>query len=141
MNNEEKSIEYHLERIKKLKKQYEEEYKKQTDLEVKRIPSKDVDSFIEPKTVMEKQKTAVDWLIEQMRLRKEQGLTISFYDLEMFADKAKQMEKEQIREAYSDGKSHGEDIASKFEWGVRVKEINSEQYYNETYGKDENKGD
>jgi hypothetical protein len=39
---------------------------------------------------------AVEWLVDQMRQRKEQGLTLSFYDLEMFAEKAKEMEKEQM---------------------------------------------
>ena len=39
--------------------------------------------------------TAVEWLVDQMRQRKEQGLTLSFYDLEMFASYAKEMEKEQ----------------------------------------------
>lgn len=40
--------------------------------------------------------TAVEWLVEQMRLRRDEGLSLSFYDLEMFAKKAKQMEKEEI---------------------------------------------
>ena len=39
--------------------------------------------------------TAVEWLVDQMRQRKEQGLTLSFYDLEMFAQKAKEMEKQE----------------------------------------------
>lgn len=42
--------------------------------------------------------TAVEWLVDQMRQRKEQGLTLSFYDLEMFASYAKEMEKEQMIE-------------------------------------------
>lgn len=44
----------------------------------------------------ESKQTAVEWLVEQMRLRKEQGLTISFYDLEMFSEQAKSMEKDNL---------------------------------------------
>ena len=49
----------------------------------------------------EKQLTAVEWLVDQMRQLKEQKqtlstfVTLSFYDLEMFAEKAKEMEVEQ----------------------------------------------
>lgn len=64
-------------------------------------------------------KTAVEWLVEQMRLRRDEGLSLSFYDLEMFAKKAKQMEKEQICSAYLEG--------------IDDEYTTSEQYYNETY--------
>ena len=50
---------------------------------------------------MEKQQTAVDWLIEQMKQRESQGLTLSMYELEMFAEQAKEMEKEQIMDAFN----------------------------------------
>ena len=73
---------------------------------------------------MEKQKTAVDWLVE-------------VFDLEMFdtfhLDKitqAKQMEKEQIVESHKEGQHY----ANYFEVPHHRK---AEQYYNETYGKDE----
>ena len=60
---------------------------------------------------MTNKQTAVEWLVEQMRLRRDEGLSLSFYDLEMFAKKAKQMEKEQIetayKEAYDMGYDHG----------------------------------
>lgn len=45
--------------------------------------------------------TAVEWLVDQMRQLKEQKqtlstfVTLSFYDLEMFAEKAKEMEVQQ----------------------------------------------
>ena len=45
--------------------------------------------------------TAVEWLVDQMRQLKEQKqtlstfVTLSLYDLEMFAEKAKEMEEEQ----------------------------------------------
>ena len=121
MKREEKSIEYHLERIKKLKKQYEEEYKKQIDLEVKSIPSKDLDSFIKPKTVMKREQTAVEWLQEQF-------FFISRPDI--FAQ-AKQMEKKQIINAYkADCETLGNDDTFNNE---------AEKYYESKYGKDENK--
>ena len=60
---------------------------------------------------MEKQLTAVEWLVDQMRQRKEQGLTLSFYDLEMFASYAKEMEKEE-----------------KIEFACKVAEVIAENY-------------
>lgn len=39
--------------------------------------------------------TAVEWLINQMKQRESQGLTLSMYELEMFAEQAEQMEEEQ----------------------------------------------
>jgi hypothetical protein len=52
-------------------------------------------------------KTAVEWLVDQMRQRKEQGLTLSFYDLEMFAEKAKEMEEDGKHESYLYGQKVG----------------------------------
>ena len=63
--------------------------------------------------------TAVEWLVDQMKQRKEQGLTLSFYDLEMFASYAKEMEKEQIINAYDENKM------GRVNYG--------EQYYNTTF--------
>ena len=54
-----------------------------------------------------------------MRQRKEQGLTLSFYDLEMFASYAKAMEKDQIVNAWDNGCTYVQE--------------NSKQYYNETF--------
>lgn len=67
-------------------------------------------------------KTAVEWLVEQMRLRRDVGLSLSFYDLEMFAKKAKAMEKEQIIQAHNHGYWEGDDANG-----------DDEKYYNETY--------
>lgn len=39
--------------------------------------------------------TAVEWLVNQMKQRESQGLTLSMYELEMFAEQAKEMEKDQ----------------------------------------------
>ena len=65
--------------------------------------------------------TAVEWLVDQMRQLKEQKqtlstfVTLSFYDLEMFAEKAKEMEKEQHQEtwetAHQAGRFEGKGIA------------------------------
>ena len=61
---------------------------------------------------MEKENlTAVEWLVDQMRQRKEQGLTLSFYDLEMFASYAKAMEKDE-----------------KIEFACKVAEASAEKY-------------
>lgn len=66
-------------------------------------------------------KTAVEWLVEQMRLRRDEGLSLSFYDLEMFAKKAEQMEKEQMI-----------DFAFQFrENEIHITDI--ERVYNETF--------
>lgn len=69
--------------------------------------------------------TAVEWLVEQMRLRRDEGLSLSFYDLEMFAKKAKQMEKEQIIEAY---KADCDTLGHTNSFNVAA-----EQYYNKTF--------
>lgn len=69
--------------------------------------------------------TAVDWMIEQMMLRKQQGLTVSFYDLEMFAEQAKEMEKEQIINAFDMGFGRWNDGVENY--------LSAEQYYNKTF--------
>ena len=76
------------------------------------------------------QQTAVDWLFEQIPIE----WTFSKWEYEAY-QRAKQIEKEQIKSSYNQGyrdadcdcyKSVGADVA-KFE--------DSEKYYNETYGK------
>jgi hypothetical protein len=62
--------------------------------------------------------TAVEWLITEVK--KFNTIITREYMLMLF-DQAKQMEKEQIIEAYYEGKEYG------------FKE-QGEQYYNETYG-------
>ena len=136
MNNEEKSIEYHLEHIKKLKKQYEEEYKKQIDLEVKSIPSKDLDSFVEPKTVMKREQTAVEFFNDALDeiLELYPRYPSEWMEIQKAFKEAKQMEKEQIEEAHKDGQHY----ANHFEV---PHEKEAEQYYESKYGKDENKAE
>lgn len=69
--------------------------------------------------------TAVEWLVDQMRQRKEQGLTLSFYDLEMFAEKAKEMEKEQMLNAFQESRLTHPMIGFKHETFV--------DYYKQTF--------
>jgi hypothetical protein len=67
-------------------------------------------------------KTAVEWLVNQMKQRESQGLTLSMYELEMFAEQAKEMEKEQIMDAYNQGSN---------DYGSQC--YQPEQWYNETF--------
>lgn len=78
---------------------------------------------------MENKITAVEWLVEQMRLRRDEGLSLSFYDLEMFAKKAKQMEKEQIEKACEFGRAFGYNQAIGYPQPFKTPTT----YYNETY--------
>lgn len=75
----------------------------------------------EVKEVVELEKatnqTAVEWLVEKLQ---ENGIPLLKDELE-FIDQAKELEKEQIIEAYNKGND-----AKEFS--------NSERYYNETYG-------
>jgi hypothetical protein len=68
--------------------------------------------YIENKNI-----TAVQWLIRQQKHNK-------FFDIETI-EQAKQMEKEQIKDAYSNGVVRH----------LHNKTILSEEYYNKTYGK------
>ena len=72
--------------------------------------------------------TAVEWLVDQMRQRKEQELTLSFYDLEMFAEKAKAMEKDQHQETFKQSRS-----ANIFKENMSPAWESWEQYYKETF--------
>jgi hypothetical protein len=84
-------------------------------------------------------KTAVEWLIKQISSSKyfynlieeiESRSTIAQPNV---LQQAKEMEKEQIIDAYDEGKSDGYKTAR--EWDEMVIFLNGEQYYNETYGK------
>jgi hypothetical protein len=74
-----------------------------------------------------KEQTAVEWLYEQ--------LTLTWYDYESgkeILEQAKEMEKEQIEEAFANG------VDDEYEWHINNQpRKNTEQYYNEIYGKDE----
>ncbi len=67
--------------------------------------------------------TAVEWLAEQM-------LHPEIFN--PYLNQALAMEKEQMGDAYYDGKNNGMDICNPLS---RAKGISFEQYYNQTYGK------
>jgi hypothetical protein len=68
--------------------------------------------------------TAVEWIQQQV---KQQGIT-HYFSLTEILERAKEMEKEQIMQAYNDGKFSIINIE---------KNKSLEQYYNETYKKEE----
>jgi hypothetical protein len=73
---------------------------------------------------METKQTAVEWLISQVE---------DFYCLlpvDMI-EQAKQMEKEQIKDAYEAGEENAMDCHSI----PNFKDMTADEYYNETYGK------
>lgn len=70
-------------------------------------------------------KTAVEWLID---IQKAQMGMLFESDIE----KAKEMEKQQITDGYSEGKTNGMDISHPLSL---TKEISAEQYYKETFNK------
>ena len=73
--------------------------------------------------------TAVEWLIKELK-----DFGYYTYNLEKLCDQAKQMEKEQIEEAWDEGQE------CEYQYHINaVPKYNSNTYYNETYGgKDEN---
>lgn len=72
--------------------------------------------------------TAVEWLLEEWPILESQIPP-------RIIDQAKAMEREQIIEAFDEGKSDGYKTAR--EWDEMVIFSNSEQYYNQTYGGEE----
>jgi hypothetical protein len=81
--------------------------------------------------------TAIDWLFEQIiapyaNIEKKENLFVLTPTMskELF-EKAKEMEKEQIEDAWNKRCYHG--VVSQA-WHIETK--NGEQYYNETYGGD-----
>jgi hypothetical protein len=74
--------------------------------------------------------TAIEWAFEQLdeqvfridHLERRLNISISFEDMMTLKQEAKQMEKEQIMDAFLDG--------------YRSHPYLAEQYYKETYGKD-----
>ena len=67
--------------------------------------------------------TAVEWLIDKYII--VGGIT------KTMVKQAKAMEKEQIMDAFDEGKSDGYKTAR--EWDEMVTFLNAEQYYNETF--------
>ena len=81
-----------------------------------------------------KKQTAVEWLMEQITYDNGYGQRwISFKeatDLNIYFEDAKAMEKEQMGDAYYDGKNNGMDICNPLS---RAKGISFEEYYKGTY--------
>jgi hypothetical protein len=82
---------------------------------------------------MANKQTAVEWLIEQILYDDGYGAIMNSFDemtdLSEFIEQAKEMEKEQIKEAVESGENN---IDS---GGYYIDKDYSKQYYNETYGK------
>lgn len=73
---------------------------------------------------MEKKQTAVEWLYQHLFPKQLDGFSKEEWNkIDTAFDQAKQMEKEQIENAYWDG---GQDVP--------MISKQCEQYYNETYG-------
>ena len=72
-----------------------------------------------------KQQTAVEWLINAVEAN------MGDIPLEV-QEQAKEMEKEQIIDAFNEGKSDGYKTAR--EWDEMIVWLSAEQYYNKTYG-------
>jgi hypothetical protein len=70
-----------------------------------------------------KQKTAIEWL--------EQEMLKPNLSMKEILQKAKEMEKDMLTDAYHDGKSNGMDISHSLSM---TKEISADEWYNETYG-------
>jgi hypothetical protein len=79
-----------------------------------------------------KQQTAVEWFLDQLiehRIIIVNKTTYKVkYKHEILLEQAKEMEKEQIEEAFANG------VDDEYEWHINnVPRKNSETYYNETY--------
>jgi hypothetical protein len=78
--------------------------------------------------IINMKQTAVEWLYEELIL---EGINVP----KVFYDKAKEMEKEQMINAFDEGKSDGYKTAR--EWDEMILWSTAEQYYNETYKQQE----
>jgi len=73
---------------------------------------------------MEKKQTAVDYLVEELFKIRNNTTEVKEMNSKSIIEQAKQMEKEQIEDAHKIGYING----------GNHKSVNGEQYYNETYG-------
>jgi hypothetical protein len=74
-----------------------------------------------------KKQTAVEWLVDELSL-KSMALKIMLNAHKEIYEKAKEMEKQQIEDAYRNGKVNSFDVMN-----IGAVNITSEQYYNETF--------
>ena len=75
---------------------------------------------------MEQKQTAVEWLIEKIKLKYD----IDFYHIKKEINQAKEIEKQQIEDAY--GVGHNEGCSYMTDGKTEFKDAT--QYYNETFG-------
>jgi hypothetical protein len=72
---------------------------------------------------MENKQTAVEWLVQHWKKLQSKGEKMSWNQIIQITELAKEMEKEQIKDAYDQGD---------------IQLVNGKQYYEQTYGgKDE----
>jgi len=72
--------------------------------------------------------TAVEWLYEHILLT-----PLDIRSINKCLEKAKAMEKEQIKDFFNAGVRYGSGSVMSTEWGEDTEEYNFEQYYNETF--------
>lgn len=83
---------------------------------------------------METKQTAVEWLIERLEINNSVSRQGEFWNL--LKNQAKQMEKEQINKAWENGfRSTGEGWNGEIPPECQGKVLETEEYYNEQYGK------
>ena len=81
---------------------------------------------------MKQKQTAIEWLEEELAKNLKHIIQNADSDLiESLFEQAKQMEKEQIFDAYSWGECNIDN------YGCKIEKNGAEQYYNETYGGEE----
>jgi len=73
--------------------------------------------------------SSVDWLVNELELYYIGESKLVHYEI---IEQAKEMEKEQIIDAFNEGKSDGYKTAR--EWDEMIVWLSAEQYYNETFG-------
>jgi hypothetical protein len=76
------------------------------------------------------EQTSVEWLVDQMKKRESQGLTLSMYELEMFAEEANKMFEEQMCKFANDYVET--QCGAGFDGNVFV-EMSTEEYYKQTF--------
>jgi hypothetical protein len=75
--------------------------------------------------------TAVEWLIERFETYFEKKVYIEKPDLIKMLEQAKEIEKQQIIDAYAEAEDNCEWLIEEHKW----QRFHSEQYYNKTYNK------
>jgi hypothetical protein len=80
-------------------------------------------------------KTVVEWLVEELGFVEYEGLSQPEWIKNLILQ-AKEMEKQQIIDAYEEGTEEGIMRHSSEEYNIEYY-VNAEQYYNENYKQDE----